>query len=78
MVKASYRLSTHLRIHGDDMILLSYDDEPGCVENEEGGGGEDQDDGEVVLLALALLHCLLSSEDSSLTSSIGPCGGAKT
>ena len=48
------------------------------MENEEGGGGEDQDDGEVVLLTLTLLHRLLSPEDSSLTSSISPCGAAET
>ena len=48
--------------HDDDADL------PGGVEDEEGDSSEDQDDGKIVFLALTLLHCLLSSENSSLTS----------
>ena len=51
--------------HGDND---NDDDVPGGVEDEEGDGGEDQDDGKIVFLVLTLLHCFLSSENSSLTS----------
>ena len=65
-------VNTPTEEHGDNDDDDDDDDDddiiPGGVEDEEGYGGEDQDNGKIVFLVLTLLHCFLSSENSSLTS----------